>query len=165
MTARHAIVDSLLGPLTIAASEDGLTGVWFDDHRYPPRVAALGTRVEAGDDPVLASAAAQLKTYLTGEREAFELPLAPRGAAFSQRVWALLRQIPRGSTTTYGELAAAVGGPGYAQAVGQAVGHNPLSIVVPCHRVLGADRAITGYAGGLDRKRFLLRLEGVSLGE
>jgi methylated-DNA-[protein]-cysteine S-methyltransferase len=156
----HLKIDSPLGPLTLAASEHGLAGVWFQDHRYPPKEATLGERVAAGDHPVLDAAATQLGQYLAGGREAFDLPLDPAGTPKQRAVWEQLRLIPRGDVTTYGALAAAVGSPRGAQAAGQAVGHNPLSIVVPCHRVVGANGAMTGYAGGLDRKRFLLELEG-----
>ena len=134
---RHALLPSPLGELTLARDERGLVGVWYPDHR----------------------GGAQLGEYFAGERTAFDLPLAPRGDAFDQRVWAALRAIPYGAVRSYGELARDLGGPGHAQAVGAANGRNPLSVLVPCHRVVGADGTLTGYAGGLWRKRFLLSLE------
>ncbi|HET9633327.1 MAG TPA: methylated-DNA--[protein]-cysteine S-methyltransferase, partial [Terrabacter sp.] len=106
-----------------------------------------------------ASAVTQLDAYFSGSLTTFDLPLAPRGDAFHQRVWALLREIPYGETRSYGQLATALGDRNLAQAVGTANGRNPIAIVVPCHRVIGADGSLVGYAGGLDRKRFLLALE------
>lgn len=156
----HLIIDSPVGPLTLAANTSGLTGVWFRDHRYPPSAETLGERVVTGEHPLLDRAATQLGQYLAGERVDFDLPLDPAGTHKQRAIWEQLRLIPRGEVTTYGALAAAVGSPRGAQAAGQAVGHNPLSIVVPCHRVVGANGAMTGYAGGLERKRFLLELEG-----
>ncbi|WP_432509696.1 methylated-DNA--[protein]-cysteine S-methyltransferase [Kineococcus auxinigenes] len=148
------MLPSPLGDLTAARDERGLVGVWYPDHRggLP---AELGER----DDGAFADVAAQLAEYFARERTAFDLPLAPRADAFEARVRAALLEIPYGTTRSYGELARALGGPGYAQAVGSANGRNPLSVVVPCHRVVGADGALTGYAGGLWRKRFLLSLE------
>ncbi|WP_432507681.1 methylated-DNA--[protein]-cysteine S-methyltransferase [Kineococcus arenarius] len=151
---RHGLLPSPLGELTVARDEHGLVGVWYPDHRGG-RPADLGER----DDDAFADVAAQLAEYFTGRRTAFDLPLAPRGDAFETRVRAVLLEIPYGATRSYGELARALGGPGYAQAVGAANGRNSLSVVVPCHRVVGADGALTGYAGGLWRKRFLLSLE------
>jgi methylated-DNA-[protein]-cysteine S-methyltransferase len=113
----------------------------------------------AADDPVLAAARAQLDEYFAGERTAFDLPVRLEGSAWEQRVWAALREIPYGTTTTYGALAAGLGAPGAARAVGAANGRNPVSIVVPCHRVIGAGGALTGYAWGLARKSGLLALE------
>lgn len=167
---RHACLPTTLGDLLLVADGDALVGVYFPDHRYPPAPDRLGAALDvidapaatdatAGADPVLGRAAAQLREYLAGERRTFELPLRAAGDLFARRVWALLREIPYGATTTYGELADRLGDRRRAQAVGQAVGHNPLSIVVPCHRVLGADGGLRGYAGGLDRKRALLALE------
>ncbi|WP_312977210.1 methylated-DNA--[protein]-cysteine S-methyltransferase [Corynebacterium sp.] len=103
--------------------------------------------------------AIQLTEYLEGARKSFDVPITTHGNAFSEKVWALLRQIPYGETTTYGALAASLGNPRLAQRVGQVVGQNPVSIIIPCHRVVGADGSLTGYAGGLERKRWLLELE------
>src|SRR5262249_7039821 len=119
-----------------------------------------GAEVQERSDPILAEAAHQLRDYLAGDRTCFELRTTTSGNAFDERVWALLRAVPFGETVTYGELAAGLGGGGMARRVGQAVGRNPLSIVIPCHRVVGKDGGLRGYAGGLERKRFLLALEG-----
>jgi methylated-DNA-[protein]-cysteine S-methyltransferase len=156
---RHTVVGSPLGPLTLVADGGGaLTGVYFEDHLRGPSPAALGPRDETGFD----EARRQLAEYFAGERQRFDLPLAPRGEPFRQRVWRLLAQIPYGETRSYGQLARELGDSALAQAVGSANGRNPLSVIVPCHRVVGADGALTGYAGGLERKRFLLELEGAA---
>ncbi|MCO1338645.1 cysteine methyltransferase [Kocuria polaris] len=157
------LADTPIGALTIAADAGRITGIWFADHRYPPAPERLGQRVGQGEDPLLDAAAAQLAAYASGRAEGFDLPLGPPGTVRQKAVWDELRGIARGTTTTYGEIARAVGSPRGAQAVGQAVGRNPLSIVVPCHRVLGAGGGLTGYAGGAERKRFLLALEGATL--
>ncbi|WP_079132051.1 methylated-DNA--[protein]-cysteine S-methyltransferase [Streptomyces nanshensis] len=154
----HTVVDSPLGALTLVADGGALTGVYFEDHLRGPSPGALGPRDETGFD----EARRQLAEYFAGERQRFDLPLAPRGEPFRQRVWALLRQIPYGETRSYGLLARELGDPALAQAVGSANGRNPLSVIVPCHRVVGADGSLTGYAGGLERKRFLLELEGAA---
>lgn len=160
MSTRHGRFETSLGKLLLVAESHALTGVYFPDHRYPPAPEHLGEDVGLEpEDAVLAEAARQLREYLRGERTAFDLPLAPLGDEFSQQVWSMLGDIPYGATTTYGELAVALGNRALAQRVGQAVGHNPVSIIVPCHRVLGADGSLTGYAGGLERKRALLELE------
>jgi methylated-DNA-[protein]-cysteine S-methyltransferase len=114
---------------------------------------------ESPSDPVLAEARAQLQAYFAGERTGFDLPLEPLGTPFDQRVWQLVAAIPHGHTATYGELAAQLGAPGAARAVGAANGRNPIAIVIPCHRVIGARGALTGYAYGVDRKAGLLALE------
>jgi methylated-DNA-[protein]-cysteine S-methyltransferase len=108
---------------------------------------------------VFADVRTQLEQYFDGERERFELPLAPRGGGFEQRVWAALREIPYGETESYGALARRIGAPDAARAVGLANGRNPIAVVIPCHRVIGADGSLTGFGGGLPRKRFLLDLE------
>lgn len=159
MTARHAVLPSALGPLTALAEDDALVGLYFPGHTYPFAPGSEGPEVAAGEDPVLAAVATQIGEYLDAERTDFDVPVRTAGGEFSERVWARLREIPYGTTTTYGEIARELGGPGLAQRVGQAVGHNPISIIVPCHRVLGADGSLTGYAGGLERKRALLALE------
>lgn len=145
------------GDLTLAASPRGLVGVWFVDQRhYPQRLT--GPR----DDrhPTLLLAQQQLQAYLAGSREAFNLPLdLSGGTAFQQSVWQALLQIPSGATCSYGDIGMRLGKPTAARAVGAAVGRNPISIIVPCHRVLGAQGALTGYAGGLERKARLLALE------
>jgi methylated-DNA-[protein]-cysteine S-methyltransferase len=153
---RHAIVSTRIGDLTLVASGDALIGVYFPHHWVKPAPETLGERVEA-TDPLIASTAGQLEEYLGGERTAFDLPTVLHGDEFQRRVWSVLEEIPYGETTSYGEIAARVGDT--AQAVGKAVGQNPLSIVVPCHRVVGKNGSLTGYAGGLKRKQFLLDLE------
>ncbi|WP_134772357.1 methylated-DNA--[protein]-cysteine S-methyltransferase [Ornithinimicrobium flavum] len=154
----HLRVDSPMGLLRLTTDGEHLTGVWFEDHRHGP--GDVGPAAGPGQVPaVLESAAHQLGEYFAGERTVFELPVATRGTAFQERVWAALRTIPYGRTWSYRQLADAVGSPGAARAVGLANGRNPVSIVVPCHRVVGADGSITGYGGGVARKQLLLDLE------
>ena len=159
MKTRHTLVDTVLGPLTVAASGEAVVGIYFPDHWYQPAEGSLGPRVDARDDVLFDAVRSQLTEYLAGERTAFDLPTATAGNPLQERVWAVLRGIPYGGTTTYGEIAAELGDRAFAQAVGQANGHNPISIVVPCHRVVGRNGQLTGYAGGLWRKQFLLELE------
>ena len=149
---------SPLGTMLLAATDRGLAGVWFEGQRHGPD--ARGWREDA-QHPVLREAVAQLADYHAGRRTSFDLPLDLRaGTAFQQSVWDALLSIPRGGTTSYAELARRLGKPQAARAIGAAVGRNPVSIVVPCHRVLGTDGTLTGYAGGLERKTALLQLEG-----
>jgi methylated-DNA-[protein]-cysteine S-methyltransferase len=155
MTATHTTIDSPIGELTLVARDRTLSGVYFPGHWYPPDPATLGTR----DDDGFADATQQLGEYFAGARSSFELATATAGDPFARSVWALIDAIPYGETTTYGEIARTLGDVALARRVGGAVGHNPLSIVVPCHRVVGKDGRLTGYAGGLERKRFLLDLE------
>jgi methylated-DNA-[protein]-cysteine S-methyltransferase len=160
MEMRHGVVATVeLGELTVVAADDTLAGVYFPGHWTMPDRTAFGEVAEV-DDPVIAEAARQLRAYLRGERTRFELETSTRGGAFEERVWMLLREIPFGETVTYGDLAAELGDRSAARRVGQAVGRNPLSVVVPCHRVVGANGELRGYAGGFERKRFLLELEG-----
>jgi methylated-DNA-[protein]-cysteine S-methyltransferase len=150
---------SPLGPVLLAATDRGLAGVWFVGQRHGPDRS--GWREDPAH-PVLREAIAQLADYFAGKRTAFELPLdLQAGTPFQQSVWAALQAIPPGATTSYAELARRLGRPQAARAIGAAVGRNPVSIVVPCHRVLGTGGALTGYAGGLERKTALLRLEHV----
>ena len=150
--------ESPLGRMLVAASDRGLAGVWFVGQRHGPD--SSGWR-EDPDHPVLREAVAQLTGYFAGRRHSFDLPLDLQGGtAFQQSVWDALLRIPRGGTTSYGELARRLGKPQAVRAIGAAVGRNPVSIVVPCHRVLGSGGALTGYAGGLERKAALLQLEG-----
>ncbi|TWP39034.1 methylated-DNA--[protein]-cysteine S-methyltransferase [Leekyejoonella antrihumi] len=158
-TARHCVIDGALGELTVVADHDSLIGIYFPQHWTNPSTDDFGPRVDASSDPLLDRAGRQLDEYLTGGRTAFDLPIDPHGDAFQHQVWKLLMEIPYGATTTYGALAERLGNKALAQRVGQCVGHNPLSVVIPCHRVVGSDGSLTGYAGGLDRKRFLLGLE------
>jgi len=152
---------SPLGRIIMAASGQGLAGVWFEGQRHQPDPS---TWPLAPQHPVLLQAVQQLKDYFAGQRTTFNLPLdLGSGSAFQQAVWQALQQIPWGTTTSYGRLGASTGKPSAARAVGAAVGRNPLSIIVPCHRVLGANGSLTGYAGGLARKMALLRLEGAAV--
>lgn len=153
-------VHSPLGPLLLAASTQGLAGVWFSDQRHLPPASAMTTwRLDPGNT-VLSAAAEQLDAYFRGLRTSFDLPLDfSAGTPFQQRVWQALLTIAPGQTRSYGLVAQQIGRPAAVRAVGAAVGRNPLGIVVPCHRVIGANGSLTGYAGGLDRKRALLRLE------
>lgn len=149
--------DSPLGPMLLAASELGMVGVWFVGQRYQPDVSVWRP---ASDHPVLQKAQAQLVAYFAGQGHRFDVPLDLRGGtAFQQSVWRALLQIPAGATQSYGALSSAIGKPRAVRAVGGAVGRNPLSILVPCHRVVGAHGALTGYAGGLERKAALLQRE------
>lgn len=150
--------ESPLGTMLLAATDRGLAGVWFEGQRHGPD--ARGWREDARH-PVLMAAIEQLRAYFAGERTEFVLPLDfEAGTPFQQSVWSALCGIPRGGTTSYADLARRLGKPQAARAIGAAVGRNPVSIVVPCHRVLGTGGALTGYAGGLERKSALLRLEG-----
>jgi methylated-DNA-[protein]-cysteine S-methyltransferase len=156
MSVTHTVIDSPVGELTVVADGGDLIGLYFAGQRRRRRGDALGERTDTG----FAEVTRQLGEYFAGTRTEFDLPLAPRGDEFDLRVWELLRTIPYGETRSYGELARQLGDdPTLAQAVGAANGRNPLAVVVPCHRVVGADGSLTGYAGGLDRKRFLLELE------
>lgn len=149
---------SPLGDMTLAATDKGLAGVWFDGQRHFPDCRAWPC---APAHPLLRQAGAQLNDYFTGRRHGFDLPLdLAAGTAFQQSVWQALLAIPRGSTASYSQLSQQIGRPTAVRAVGAAIGRNPLSIIVPCHRVLGSDGSLTGYAAGLNRKSTLLRLEG-----
>jgi len=163
MSRRHATLRTSLGDLLVVADTDGLTGIYFPGHWHPPSTDSLGIEVDAGADLLFAALASQLVEYLDGRRAEFDLPIAASGDAFEQAVWAVLREIPFGATTTYGAIADRLGDRNLARRVGYAVGHNPISILVPCHRVVGADGSLTGYAGGLERKRLLLELEGAAV--
>lgn len=160
---RYAVVETAIGALdvvvdTAAGGGDVVVGIYFPGHWTNPDRAEWGARVEP-DAPVFAQVRDELGEFFAGTRTAFTVPVELRGNAFQRAVWDVLQQIPVGTTMTYGEVAARVGTRN-AQLVGQAVGHNPVSIVVPCHRVVGASGALTGYAGGVDRKAWLLELEG-----
>lgn len=149
------LVPSPLGEILLTTEEDALTGVWFAGGRYAPAIENIGSQ----ETPVLALGKQWLEIYFSGREPDFLPPLRLKGTPFQEAVWALLREIPYGQTVTYGQLAVRLGKKMSAQAVGGAVGRNPISIIVPCHRVVGADGSLTGYAGGLERKRFLLALE------
>ena len=156
MTATHITIDSPIGELTLVAKGGVLSGIYFPGHWHMPAPEVFGARAERGFE----QAQRQLGEYFAGDRTEFELPTTIAGEEFQRRVWELIDRIPYGRTTTYGEMAQELGDPALAREVGAAVGRNPLSIVVPCHRVVGKDGRLTGYAGGLERKRFLLELEG-----
>ena len=151
----YTVIDSPVGGLTAVAEDGALMGLYFEGHLRRPPEETFGERVEQGFEAVRQ----QLEEYFAGERRVFELPLAPQGNDFQRRVWDLLLTVPHGGTTSYGELARRLGDPALAQAVGAANALNPVSVVIPCHRVLAADGSLRGYAGGLERKRFLLELE------
>ncbi|MEX2195386.1 MAG: methylated-DNA--[protein]-cysteine S-methyltransferase [Thermoleophilaceae bacterium] len=151
---QRLVVESPLGPLVLRGDHDALVGLAF---------ARRGAAYGGDEGGVAGDAARRLSEYFAGSRSGFELPLRfERGSAFERRVWNALLEIPYGATTTYGELATALGEPGAARAVGAANGRNPIAIIVPCHRVIGAGGRLTGYGGGLPRKRALLALEGAA---
>ena len=156
-TRRHP---SPLGGLLLTSDGEAITGLWFEGQKHFAR--GLDDARADGDLPVFREAARWLDVYFDGGQPTFIPPLDPRGTAFERAVWAALSKIPYGRTATYGDLARALGlGKGAARAVGGAVGRNPIAILLPCHRVVGADGGLTGYAGGLDRKRRLLEIEGI----
>jgi methylated-DNA-[protein]-cysteine S-methyltransferase len=156
---RYTLLASPIDDLLIVADGDAIVSVQMATHRGEPR--QLDARMVRDDsDPLLAMAAAQLEEYFTRKRIAFDLPLRPSGTDFQKRVWNALLEIPCGQTTSYGELATRLGDPGASRAVGLANGRNPIAIFIPCHRVIGADGSLTGFGGGLERKRFLLEMEG-----
>lgn len=162
----YTTMPSPVGELLLTATEAGLTRVWFEQHRHGTRALHEWTRAEdAGGDAarVLDAARVQLEEYFAGARRAFDLPLAADGTPFQRRVWDALRGIPWGETISYIELARRVGDARAVRAVGGANGRNPVSIVVPCHRVIGADGSLTGFGGGTERKRWLLEHEGARI--
>lgn len=155
---RHAVVTTALGDLTVVAEGPEVVGVYFPEHRPEPDRARFGRAVEHADDEVLTAAAEQLADYADGRRTSFDLPVRPDGSERARQVWELVAAVPRGETTSYAALGRAVGvGP---RAAGQFVARNPLCVLVPCHRVVASDGRLTGYAGGVKRKRQLLELEG-----
>ncbi|OPF64267.1 methylated-DNA--[protein]-cysteine S-methyltransferase [Hydrogenophaga sp. H7] len=158
----QTIVGSPLGDLRLVASTNGLAGLWFvQRQRHEPPAERLAAWPTVASHPVFEAASRQLDEYFHGRRQHFDLPLdLGQGTPFQRAVWQALLEIPAGATTSYGALASGLGKPQAVRAVGAAVGRNPLSIVVPCHRVVGGNGSLTGYAGGLDRKQALLQLEG-----
>jgi len=158
MSNRHTTIDSPLGQLTLTARDELLTGIFFEGHWHMPPPEFFGDTA-LDEDLLFRQAATQLGEYLRGEQTVFDLPFKASGNPFQEKVWARLQRIPYGETVSYGELATELGDRNLSQAVGSAVGRNPLSIVIPCHRVVGHDGRLTGYAGGLGNKRFLLDLE------
>jgi methylated-DNA-[protein]-cysteine S-methyltransferase len=159
ISTRHVVVDSPIGPLTLVRDETGLTGVYYPGHWTRPDRNSFGPQVDSSDDHGFDEAIAQLTEYFAGERRDFDLPLNPRGSDQARQVWQLIAEIPYGQTTSYGELARRLDGDLDPRDIGGFVGQNPLSILIPCHRVVGSTGKLTGYAGGLDRKRYLLELE------
>jgi methylated-DNA-[protein]-cysteine S-methyltransferase len=162
LVSAWSVLPSPVGDLLLISRSGGLTGVFFRPHKSSSRPwdQAMAHGVRTDDEPVLAAARLQLEEYFAGSRTQFDLPLAAGGSSFQQAVWSALCEIPYGETRSYGHIAARLGlVPGASRAVGLANGQNPISIVVPCHRVIGADGSLTGYGGGLDRKRLLLDLE------
>ncbi|WP_181786903.1 methylated-DNA--[protein]-cysteine S-methyltransferase [Streptomyces phytophilus] len=159
MSTRHVVTDTELGAITLAAEGGAIAGLYFRHHVRRPPQEAFGPETSCRTDPLLNEAVRQLRDYLAGRRRQFDLPLAADGDPFQHAVWDIVKSVRRGDTTTYGRIAEQVGDRGLAQQVGQAVGANPLCIFVPCHRVVGSSGSLTGYAGGLKRKRALLELE------
>ncbi len=153
----YTIFSSRLGDVTIQANDDGLLGIWFETYTTKPK--ELGR--EDRKHNVLAEACKQLTEYFEGSRKIFDVPLAAKGTDFQKQVWQALTQIPFGETWSYQDLANAIGNPKAVRAVGLANGKNPISVIVPCHRVIGKSGKLTGYAGGLERKKALLALEGI----
>ena len=149
--------DSPLGPLLLARTARGLAGVWFEHQQQHP--SSVWNVTTLAQDPLLLRTKQLLERYFAGEAVAFDVPLDLHGTPFQRSVWQALLRIARGRTSTYGDIAAQLGTPRASRAVGAAVGRNPVSVIVPCHRVLGAGGALTGYAGGLARKLALLDLE------
>ena len=151
---RHSIADSPLGPLTIVEQNGSLVGLYMENQKYLP-TTSLGERVA----DAMPAARMQLEEYFSGGRREFDLPLAPIGTEFQRLVWELLCEIPFGETSTYGALAQRIGKPNASRAVGSASGHNRIGIIIPCHRLVGSTGMLTGYAGGIERKEYLLALE------
>lgn len=156
----QAVFESPLGQMLLARTERGLAGVWFEGQKDHPGTL---NAPDSPDDPLLHAAAVQLSDYFKGRTTQFDLPLDLHGTAFQRGVWQALLGIATGKTCCYGDIARQIGSPKGVRAVGLAVGKNPVSVIVPCHRVLGTDGSLTGYAGGVDRKKALLALEGVEL--
>jgi methylated-DNA-[protein]-cysteine S-methyltransferase len=155
VVAAHTVLTTQLGGLTVVREGGSLTGLYFPRHWPRPDRASFGVRVDQGFEEV----ARQLDEYLAGDRRDFDLPLEARGGRFDRSVWDLIMQVPYGQTTTYGDLARRLGDGTDPRDIGAAVGRNPLSILIPCHRVIGSTGKLTGYAGGLARKRALLEIE------
>ncbi|MGW7531033.1 methylated-DNA--[protein]-cysteine S-methyltransferase [Amycolatopsis sp. NPDC054798] len=159
MSTRHVVTETSLGPVTLVAEGEAVTGLYFSRHTRRPSPEAFGPEVVGSADPLLAEADRQLRQYLAGRRREFDLPLAAEGDAFQQAVWDIVKTVRHGETTTYGRIAEQLGDRRLARRVGRAVGANPLCVFVPCHRVVGSTGALTGYAGGLERKQSLLERE------
>jgi methylated-DNA-[protein]-cysteine S-methyltransferase len=160
----HVVVSSPIGSLTLVAEDGKLTGLYMDAQAHQPGLGTIGAAGDPDAEP-FATAARQLAEYFAGRLTTFDLPLAPAGTQFQRRVWSALQTIPYGHTWSYGELARQIGRQTASRAVGLANGKNPIALVIPCHRVIGSDGSLTGYGGGLDRKRFLLDLEAGLAGD
>jgi methylated-DNA-[protein]-cysteine S-methyltransferase len=159
-------LDSPLGPMILAASTQGVCGVWFEGQRHGPSEERMQSWTPRTSNDLLQEASRQLQAYFAGEIQRFDLPLdLSAGTPFQQAVWQALLTIPLGNSQSYGDLARRLANPKAVRAVGAAVGRNPVSIIVPCHRILGAGGQLTGYAGGLWRKQALLKLEGHALAQ
>ena len=156
---RARIVDTPIGPLTLAGDDDALTRLVMHEQRHAP----LDQELWPQDPNAFGDIVDQLKAYWEGDLKEFDVTVSLRGTDFQQRVWRALQQIPYGQTVSYAELAAEIGAPGAQRAVGSANGRNPVAIIVPCHRVVASNGTLGGYGGGLDRKTFLLALEGARL--
>ncbi|MEU8840970.1 methylated-DNA--[protein]-cysteine S-methyltransferase [Streptomyces roseus] len=157
-TRQHSIVDSPYGPLTLVATDGVLSGLYMSAQRHRPAEESFGERVAATEEP-FPEVVRQLAAYFAGELTEFDVPVRLEGTAFQRSVWDQLVRIPYGRTWSYGELAAQLGKPNASRAVGLANGKNPVSIIVPCHRVIGASGSMTGYGGGVERKVRLLAFE------
>ena len=161
VSTKYQIYPSPIGDLILCEEDGRLTMVEFTDSdpKYQP-YPDLGEDAVSESTPLLAETIRQLEEYFAGKRHDFDLPLAPQGTPFQQRVWTALRQIPYGTTASYGQIAAAIGNPKASRAVGMANNRNPIAVIIPCHRVIGADGSLVGYGGGLPIKKQLLELEG-----
>jgi methylated-DNA-[protein]-cysteine S-methyltransferase len=153
----HTVVDSPCGPLTLVAEGGALSGLYMVQQRHRPDETTFGEPDPGAE--IFARIETELKEYFAGQRRTFDVPLAFAGTPFQQLVWSALREIPYGETMSYGELAERLGKPSASRAVGLANGKNPIGIIVPCHRVVGSNGSLTGYGGGLERKRYLLDFE------
>jgi methylated-DNA-[protein]-cysteine S-methyltransferase len=164
----HTVVNSPVGPLTLVAIGGALAGLYMSEQRHLPAPDTFGERDAGHATELFPEASSQLEQYFDGERTEFDLPITLAGTAFQLRVWAALRGILYGQTISYGQLADRIGQPSASRAVGLANGKNPIGIIVPCHRVVGADGSLTGYGGGIELKRYLLgheqRVSGQTLG-
>ncbi|RKS79350.1 methylated-DNA-[protein]-cysteine S-methyltransferase [Actinomadura pelletieri DSM 43383] len=158
MEPTHVVVDSPVGPLTLVELDGALSALYMEEQRHRPLQETFGAPGDVTAEP-FAGVVEQLSAYFAGELTEFDLPLTFRGTEFQKRVWSALLEIPYGETTTYGQIAVELGRPSASRAVGLANGRNPISVIVPCHRVVGSTGDLTGYGGGLDRKRYLLDFE------
>lgn len=150
---KSAVYDSPIGPLTLASNGEAIRQLEFENGRYPQAAHPRGA------DKLLDQAQRELDAYFAGKLKNFTVPVAPNGTSFQRKAWAALQKIPYGATRTYGQQAAALGNPAASRAVGAANGRNPIAVIIPCHRVIGAGGSLTGFGGGLERKKFLLDLE------